>query len=89
MKWLLAAIAVAATALLVAQGLQSPRRISLVVTGRFVITENDARQTLSPGSVAIDGDSIVAVDRPGGIARRFTAPDTTSHAHDIALPGPI
>jgi 5-methylthioadenosine/S-adenosylhomocysteine deaminase len=89
MKWVLAALVVAAAALMVAQGLQSPRRISLIVTGRFVITENDARQVLSPGSVAIDGDTILAVDAPDAVARRFTAAETIAATDDVVLPGLI
>ncbi len=89
MKWLLAAVVFGAAALVLAQTVREPQRISLIVTGRFVITENDARQVLSPGSVAIDGETIVGVDSPDVIARRFTASDTIAATDDIVLPGLI
>jgi len=89
MKWLFALLAAGVTAMVVAQTLQGPKRISLIVTGRFVITQNDARRVLSPGSVAIDGDTIVAVDAPEAIARQFAAADTISAVDDIVLPGLI
>ena len=89
MKWLFALLAASVTAMVVAQTLQGPKRISLIVTGRFVITQNDARRMLSPGSVAIDGDTIVGVDAPDAIARQFTAADTISAVDDIVLPGLI
>jgi 5-methylthioadenosine/S-adenosylhomocysteine deaminase len=89
MKWLFVVLAAGVTAIVVAQTLQGPKRISLIVTGRFVITQNDARRVLSPGSVAIDGDTIVAVDAPDAIARQFAAADTISAVDDIVLPGLI
>jgi len=89
MKWVLGALVAGVTALVVSQSTQGPRRISLIVTGRFVITQNDARRVLSPGSVAIDGDTIVGVDAPDAIARQFTAADTISAVDDIVLPGLI
>jgi 5-methylthioadenosine/S-adenosylhomocysteine deaminase len=89
MKWLLGAAVLCVAVLVAAQGIQRPRRISLIVNGRFVITENDARQILSPGSVAIDGDSIVGVDAPDVIAGRFTANDTINVTDDVVLPGLI
>jgi 5-methylthioadenosine/S-adenosylhomocysteine deaminase len=61
----------------------------LIVTGRFVITENDARQMLAPGSVAIDGNTIVGVDTPEAIARRFTAGETIAAPDEIVMPGLI
>ncbi len=89
MKWILAGAVLCVAELVVAQTIQGPRRVSLVVNGRFVITENEARQILSPGSVAIDGDSIVGVDAPDVIARRFTGSDTINATDDIVLPGLI
>jgi len=89
MKWVLGALVAGVTALVVSQSTQGPSRISLIVTGRFVITQNDARRVFSPGSVAIDGDTIVGVDAPDAIARQFTAADTISAVDDIVLPGLI
>ena len=68
---------------------QTARRVSLIVVGRVVITENAAHQMLSPGAVAIDGSTIVGVDTPEAIARRFVATDTIAAHDDIVLPGLI
>jgi 5-methylthioadenosine/S-adenosylhomocysteine deaminase len=68
---------------------QTAQRVSLIVIGRFVITENATHQTLSPGAVAIDGSRIVAVDTPEAIARRFVANDTIAASDEVVLPGLI
>ena len=68
---------------------QTARQVSLIVVGRFVITQNAAHQMLSPGAVAIDGSTIVAVDTPEAIARTFVASDTIAASEDIVLPGLI
>ncbi len=66
-----------------------PREVSLVVTGGVVLTMNASRQVLSPGAVAIDGASIVAVDRPEAIAAAFKARDTVDATGRVVLPGLI
>jgi len=68
---------------------QTARQVSLIVVGRFVITQNAAHQMLSPGAVAIDGSTIVGVDTPEAIARTFVASDTIAANDDIVLPGLI
>jgi 5-methylthioadenosine/S-adenosylhomocysteine deaminase len=65
------------------------RSASLVVIGGTVITENAGRQILSPGAVAIDGASILDVDRPELIASRYVAAETIDARADIVLPGLI
>ena len=47
------------------------RRVSLVVTGGTVITQNAAHRQLAPGAVAIDGPDIVDVDTPAAIAAKY------------------
>src|SRR5262249_55032294 len=85
LRVLLAALIVTGTPL----GAQSRRSISLVVVGRAVVTQNAARQVLTPGAVAIDGDAIVAIDSPDGFASRFSAADTILASDQIILPGLI
>ncbi len=72
MKKLLAALALAGTAVLAAQAGQ--RSVALVVTGGTVVTMDGTGRVLSPGAVAIDGREIVAVDAPEVVAARFTGP---------------
>jgi 5-methylthioadenosine/S-adenosylhomocysteine deaminase len=68
---------------------QPPRRISLIVIGGTVLTQNATHRVLSPGSVAIDGTDIVAVDTPAAIAGRFTAAETIDAHDEVVLPGLI
>jgi len=66
---------------------QTPRSISLVVTGGTVITQNASRQVLAPGAVAIDGTEIVDVDTPQAIAARYRAAESIDASSQIVLPG--
>jgi 5-methylthioadenosine/S-adenosylhomocysteine deaminase len=66
---------------------QTRRPVSLVVVGRTVVTQNAARQILSPGAVAIDGADIIAVDTPDAIERRFRGAQTINATDQIILPG--
>jgi 5-methylthioadenosine/S-adenosylhomocysteine deaminase len=68
---------------------QAPRRVSLVVIGGTVLTQNATHQVLSPGAVAIDGSDIVAVDTPAAIAAKFAAGETIDARSDVVLPGLI
>jgi 5-methylthioadenosine/S-adenosylhomocysteine deaminase len=86
MRLLIIAALVTAAAAIAAQG---QRRISLIVVGGTVITENASHQILSPGAVAIDGRDIVAVDRPEVVAARFTAADTIHADGEVVIPGLI
>ncbi|HUR33679.1 MAG TPA: amidohydrolase, partial [Vicinamibacterales bacterium] len=78
---------VAATVVASAQGAR--RAVSLVVIGGTVLTENDARQVLSPGAVAINGSDIVDVGTPADIAARYTAAQTIEVRDQVVLPGLI
>jgi len=86
MRRLLVACLVSAAVLAEAQG---RRPVSLVVIGGTVITENAARTILSPGAVAIDGATIVAVDTPDAIAARYQPAETLAARDQIVLPGLI
>ena len=83
----IALTAVAAVA--IAQAQPARRSISLVVLGGTVITQNAARQIISPGAVAIDGSDIVDVDRPEAIAARYNPTQTIRAEDQIVLPGLI
>ncbi len=78
---------VAATVVASAQGAR--RAVSLVVIGGTVLTENDTRQVLSPGAVAINGSDIVDVGTPVEIAARYSAAQTIDARDQIVLPGLI
>src|SRR3954453_6117963 len=65
------------------------RRVSLVVTGGTVLTQNASHQILSPGAVAIEGTDIVDVDTPAAIAAKYQAVETIDARTQIVLPGLI
>jgi 5-methylthioadenosine/S-adenosylhomocysteine deaminase len=68
---------------------QERRSVSLIVTGGIVVTVDADRRILSPGAVAIDGTSIVAVDRADQIAARFRSAEVIDVSGRVVLPGLI
>lgn len=70
-------------------GGQARRTVSLIVTNGVVVTVDGTRRVLSPGAVAVDGTSIVAIDSPEAIAAGFDARETIDASSQIVLPGLI
>ncbi|MBI2834761.1 MAG: amidohydrolase [Acidobacteria bacterium] len=65
------------------------RRVSLVISGGVVVTVDRDRRILDPGSIAVDGDRIVAVDRPEMIANTFEAHESIDARGRAVMPGLI
>jgi 5-methylthioadenosine/S-adenosylhomocysteine deaminase len=65
------------------------RRVSLIVTGGTVLTQNAAHRILTPGAVAIDGTDIVDVDTPAAISAKYQAAETIDARDQLVLPGLI
>jgi 5-methylthioadenosine/S-adenosylhomocysteine deaminase len=65
----------------------APRAASLIVTGGTVLTLDPARRVLSPGAVAINGDTIVAIDTPEKIAQLYRAPTVIGAEGRVVMPG--
>jgi len=65
------------------------RRVSIIITGGVVVTVDADRRILSPGAIAIDGRTIVAVDRPEVIAASFRAAETLNASGMVVMPGLI
>lgn len=63
------------------------READLLVEGGLVVTMDDERRVLEPGSVAIAGDTIVAVGPTGEVGRRVRAREVIDARHHIVLPG--
>jgi 5-methylthioadenosine/S-adenosylhomocysteine deaminase len=68
---------------------QAPREVDLVIANGIVVTMDTTRRVLSPGSVAIDGPSIVGVDVPDRIASSFKGRDTIDAKGRVVMPGLI
>ena len=88
MKGFFAAVLVVSTLILVSAQ-PARRRVSLLVTGGTVITQNAAHRILNPGALAIDGTDIVDVDTPAAIAAKYQAANTVDARDQIVLPGLI
>jgi 5-methylthioadenosine/S-adenosylhomocysteine deaminase len=63
--------------------------VSLIVANGIVITVDGNRRVLNPGSVAINGTQIVAVDTPAAISARYRAADTIDATGKVVMPGLI
>src|SRR5687767_12695742 len=62
---------------------------SLIVSNGMVITVDGSRRIFNPGSIAINGTDIVAIDTPANIATRFKAADTIDATGRVVMPGLI
>ena len=78
------AIATAAIA-----GAQAPAAVSLIINNGIVVTVDGSRRVLNPGSVAINGTDIVAVDTPAAIASRYRGAQTIDATGKVVMPGLI
>jgi 5-methylthioadenosine/S-adenosylhomocysteine deaminase len=66
-----------------------PPTVDLILSNGVVVTMDSARRVLNPGSVAISGNSIVAVGEPQTIAKQFQARDTIDASGKVIMPGLI
>ncbi len=69
--------------------MRQPAPASLVISNGIVITVDGSRRVLNPGSVAINGNTIVAVDTPNNISAQYTAADTIDATGKVVMPGLI
>ncbi len=86
-RWLSAVLMVSALVVISAQ--PARRRVSLIVIGGTVITQDAARTVLAPGAVAVDGTDIVEVAAPAAIAAKYQSSDTIDARDRVVLPGLI
>lgn len=63
--------------------------VSLIVANGIVITVDGTRRVMNPGSVAINGTEIVAVDTPAAISARYRSADTIDATGKVVMPGLI
>src|SRR6188474_325435 len=67
----------------------TPRQVSLVLSGGTVVTMDPGNRVIANGAVAIDGADIVAVDTAASIAKQFRGRETINSTGQIVLPGLI
>ncbi len=68
---------------------RQPTAVSLIVHNGIVITVDGSRRILNPGSVAVNGTDIVAIDTPPNIAARYQAADSIDATGKVVMPGLI
>lgn len=68
---------------------QQPAAVSLVISNGIVVTVDGTRRVLSPGSIAVNGTDIVAIDTPAAIAARYRAALTIDATGKVVMPGLI
>ncbi|HJR59508.1 MAG TPA: amidohydrolase [Vicinamibacterales bacterium] len=81
--------AIAGVTALVAAASGQPQQIDLIVYNAVVVTMDSTARVLPRGAVAIQGNSIVAVDAADVIASAFNAKDTLDAGGQIVMPGLI
>ena len=67
----------------------APRQVTTIVSGGAVVTVDAKRTIYNPGSIAVDGTSIVAVGPSADIAGRFKAATQIDATGSIVIPGLI
>jgi 5-methylthioadenosine/S-adenosylhomocysteine deaminase len=65
------------------------RQVSLIIANGTVVTMDGSARVLTPGSVAIDGTDIVAVDTSEAIHRQFRSADVIEAWGSVIMPGLI
>ena len=76
-------------ALTVLSGQARSRAVDLIIANGTVVTMDAAGRVLTPGSIAIDGTDIIAIDRPEVIRDQFHAPDVIEAWGSVIMPGLI
>ena len=91
MKSLTVKLSVLVVALLVATiaAQNAPRAVSTIVANGAVVTVDAKRTIYNPGSVAIDGTTIVGVGPAADIAARFKSATQIDATDSIVIPGLI
>jgi 5-methylthioadenosine/S-adenosylhomocysteine deaminase len=80
----------ASAALVVSAAAQTaPRQVTTIVGGGAGVTVDGARNIYTPGAVAIDGTTIIAVGPAADIAAKFKAAEQINTAGSIVIPGLI
>ncbi len=83
------ALILAASVLLPVLSARQATEVSLIVANGIVLTVDGGRRILNPGSVAINGTQIVAVDTPAAISARYRSADTIDATGKVVMPGLI
>jgi 5-methylthioadenosine/S-adenosylhomocysteine deaminase len=68
---------------------QSPQNIDLLITNGIVVTVDAERRVLSPGAVAVRGNTIVAVGTPERLASDYKPAETIDARGGVVMPGLI
>lgn len=61
----------------------------LIVCGRYLLTQDKARNIIEHGSVAISGDTIIETGPAATLAQKYPAATVIAEAHGLIMPGLI
>jgi 5-methylthioadenosine/S-adenosylhomocysteine deaminase len=89
MRWLAAAAVLIAAPMAWQILAGQPPAASLIIHNGIVITVDRNRRVLNPGSIAIDGSDIIAIDTPASITARYKAAETIDATGKVVMPGLI
>jgi len=64
-------------------------KASLLITGAWVLTQNEAREVVAPGAVAIRGAEIAAVGPKAALSARFAPERVLDYPQGLIIPGLI
>jgi 5-methylthioadenosine/S-adenosylhomocysteine deaminase len=68
---------------------QTPREVDLLITNAIVVTMDNEGRVMTPGSIAIDGASLVGVGPSDQVARQFKGRETIDATDRVVMPGLI
>jgi 5-methylthioadenosine/S-adenosylhomocysteine deaminase len=89
MRRQLVCVAACALAIATLAAQADPRKVTVIVAGGSVVTVDGSRNIYSPGAVAVDGDTIVAVGTATEIAARFVGAERIDATGSVVIPGLI
>lgn len=66
-----------------------PEKCDLIIKGSYVLTQNDVRELIEDGAVAVSGSLISAVGKGSEIEAKWVAEETVDCGNSVILPGLI
>jgi len=63
-----------------------PKNVDIILTNALVLTMDEEFNQYTPGAVAVQGDSIVAVGQADEIAKNYTAKEMIDCGGKILMP---
>lgn len=75
--------------LLTGTALQAAENADYIIHARYVVTMDAKLRVLNPGAVAVQGDRIVAIEKPDDVSQRYTSKHVIERPNAVLMPGLI